>query len=118
MQRNVFRLGGIAFSQRVLTALIDAGWSREDSYRTVQSLAARAREDSGDFRALVAADSRIAAVLTPAALDDCFDIAGYLTHIDDTYARAGVRTDIVTPADDDSAQTTALAAEAGLGGGT
>ncbi len=117
MQRNVFRLGGIAFSQRVLTALIDSGWSREDAYRTVQALAARARADSGDFRALVSADSRVAAVLAPAVLDDCFDIAGYLTHIDDTYARIGLRTDIAAAGDDET-ESTALAAEAGLGGGT
>ncbi len=115
MERNVYHLGGIAFSQRVLTALIDAGWSREDSYRCVQALAARVRDEGGDFQAAVRADTNVTSTLSAAVIDDCFDAAGYLRHIDDTFVRLGLRT---AGASEGSAQTDGtLAAEAGLGGG-
>ncbi len=92
MERNVHHLGGIAFSQRVLTALVDAGWSREAAYRTVQALTARVREEVGDFETLVRADPAVVEALDQAALDTCFDISGYLAHIDATFVRLGLRT--------------------------
>ena len=55
MAANIELHGGIVFSQQVLTALIvEAEWPRERAYRAVQALAARARDDEGSFRDLVA----------------------------------------------------------------
>ncbi len=92
MQENLERDGGVAFSQRVLTALIvEAGWSRERAYRAVQALAQRARDGEGGFRDVVAAD------------------------IDVTYRRLGLSTRSSTAGPPDT--HTALAVEAGLAGG-
>jgi adenylosuccinate lyase len=90
MRQDVFHLGGIAFSQRVLNALIEAGWAREKAYRTVQALAKEARDSRGSFRDLVRASSEITGSLTQAAIDECFDVESQLANIDVTYERLGL----------------------------
>jgi adenylosuccinate lyase len=116
MMDNIERHGGIVFSQQVLTALIvEAEWPRERAYRAVQVLAARARDDEGPFRDLVAADPDIAGALPASTIERCFDVAPYLAHIDETYRRLGLSTSPtnVAPAPEPSM----LAAEAGIAGG-
>ena len=116
MERNLELHGGIVFSQQVLTALIvEAEWPRERAYRAVQSLAARARDDEGPFRDLVANDPEIAEALPASTIARCFDVAPYLAHIDETYRRLGLSTSPthLAPAPEPSM----LAVEAGLAGG-
>ncbi|MHB8489240.1 MAG: adenylosuccinate lyase [Candidatus Dormibacteria bacterium] len=116
MMENIELHGGIVFSQQVLTALIvEAEWPRERAYRAVQALAARARDDDGSFRDLVALDPDIAGALTEATIAHCFDIDPYLAHIDETYRRLGLSTTTARKATDASAPV--LAIEAGLAGG-
>ncbi|HVC42906.1 MAG TPA: adenylosuccinate lyase [Candidatus Saccharimonadales bacterium] len=116
MMENIELHGGIVFSQQVLTALIvEAEWPRERAYRAVQALAARARDDDGSFRDLVALDPDIAGALTEATIAHCFDIDPYLAHIDETYRRLGLSTTTARTATDASAPV--LAIEAGLAGG-
>jgi adenylosuccinate lyase len=116
MEKNIALHGGIVFSQRVLTALIvDAEWPRERAYRAVQALAARARDDEGSFRDLVAADAGIASALSEATIAHCFDVEPYLAHIDETYRRLGLSTTTQPRAQDASAPV--LVIEAGLAGG-
>jgi adenylosuccinate lyase len=116
MAENLARHGGIVFSQQVLTALIvEAQWPRERAYRAVQSLAARARDDEGPFRDLVAADPEIAAALSAETIAHCFDVEPYLAHVDETYRRLGLST---SPTEVGvTAQPSMLAVEAGLAGG-
>ena len=117
MAANLELHGGIVFSQQVLTALIvEAEWPRERAYRTVQALAARARDDEGSFRDLVAVDADIAAALSEATIAHCFDVEPYLAHIDETYRRLGLSTTTAQRAPQ-SASAPALAIEAGLAGG-
>ena len=47
MAEHVMALGGIAFSQSVLLALVDAGSPRDDAYRIVQRAAAAAWDEGG-----------------------------------------------------------------------
>jgi adenylosuccinate lyase len=94
MRQDVNHLGGIAFSQRVLNALIKTGWARERAYRTVQALAKEARETRGNFRDLVAASPEVSGVLNRAALDACFDVESQLANIDVTYQRLGLATPV------------------------
>ena len=123
MRANADHGGGLVFSQRVLTALVEAGWPRERAYRTVQSLATQAREGKGGFRELVQSSDDIRAGLRAAGVDvdafvaTTFDPAAYLRHIDDTYVRLGLPVD--APDGDNAAAEPrpALAVEAGLGGG-
>ena len=119
MADHVELFGGIVFSQRLLTALItQAGWSREQSYRTVQALAARARDGGGSFRELVAADGAVRGVLDEASIAEVFDAGAYLRGIEITYTRLGLSTESQEVAITDGEGPAALAVEAGLGGGT
>jgi adenylosuccinate lyase len=96
MRQDVDHLGGIAFSQRVLNALIGAGWAREKAYRAVQSLAKEARETRGSFRDLVNASAEITGVLNCTALEECFDVSAQLAGIDVTYQRLGLTLPVAT----------------------
>lgn len=87
MLKNLYRAGGIVFSQRVLLALTDGGLSREDAYRIVQRNALRAWSEDLSFRELVEGDRDIAAGLAPEALDACFDLEHNLRHIDLAFER-------------------------------
>ena len=132
MTANLERDGGVAFSQRVLTALIvEAQWPRERAYRAVQALAQRARDGEAGFRDLVAADAEISVALSPASLQRCFDVAEYLEHIDVTYRRLGLSAERPAldhrdrPARQEDAASGAMdppapdsrAVESGIGGG-
>jgi adenylosuccinate lyase len=118
MKRNLDFGGGLMFSQRVLTALIaEAGWPREQAYRTVQALALEAREGRGGFRELVAASPEVGAALSPSQISAAFDVGGYLQHIDETYRRLGLPLSEARDASAD-AERPQVAVEAGIGGGT
>jgi adenylosuccinate lyase len=118
MLRNLDFGGGLMFSQRVLTALIaQAGWPREQAYRTVQSLALEAREGRGGFRQLVEASPEITAALPPDALAACFDVSAYLVHLDETYQRLGLPAGDAAAAAAADAERPLVAVESGLGGG-
>jgi adenylosuccinate lyase len=116
MAENLERHGGIVFSQQVLTALVvEAEWPREQAYRAVQRLAARARDDEGPFRDLVANDPDISAALSEETIAHCFDVEPYLAHVDETYRRLGLSTSALEAGP--AAQPSMLAVEAGIAGG-
>jgi adenylosuccinate lyase len=87
MQKNLDRLGGLVHSQRVLLALTQAGLSREDAYRLVQRNAMPVWRGEGDFLALLKADPEVAAALSPAQIEECFDLGYHLKHVDTIFAR-------------------------------
>ncbi|MGH3092250.1 MAG: adenylosuccinate lyase [Gaiellaceae bacterium] len=87
MRRNLDASHGLVFSQRVLSALIAAGLSRQEAYVLVQRSALRAWDEELDFRALLEADSEVAAHLDAAALADAFDLRETLRHIDVLFDR-------------------------------
>jgi adenylosuccinate lyase len=59
MRENLDVGGGLAFSQNVLLALVDAGMSRDDAYAIVQRAAASAWDEGTSFRDEVAADDDV-----------------------------------------------------------
>ncbi len=87
MQENLDRLGGLIFSQRVLLALTQAGVSREDSYRWVQRNAMPAWRGEGQFLDNLKADQDVIAHLTPAQIEDLFDLMHHTKHVDTIFAR-------------------------------
>ena len=60
MRENLDAGGGLAYSQGVLLALVDAGLSRDGAYRIVQEAAAAAWDGGEDFRAVLAARPEVA----------------------------------------------------------
>ncbi|MBI0473894.1 adenylosuccinate lyase [Sphingomonas sp. MA1305] len=89
MQKNLDRMGGLVHSQRVLLALTQAGVSREDAYRLVQRNAMKVWESDGALSLLdlLKADPDVTAALSPAEIEDKFDLGYHLRHVDTIFAR-------------------------------
>ncbi|MEM8658957.1 MAG: adenylosuccinate lyase [Pseudomonadota bacterium] len=87
MIRNMNKFRGLVHSQRVLLALTQKGVSREDAYRLVQRNAMRVWEDGADFKTELLADAEVTAALTPAEIDDKFDLGYHTKHVDTIFAR-------------------------------
>jgi adenylosuccinate lyase len=90
MRANLYRSGGVVFSQRVLLALVQKGMSRQDAYRVVQRAALSALDDGQDFRSIVGEAPEVRERLTSAELAELFDPSFYLRHIDVTFERVGL----------------------------
>ena len=89
MRKNLDLLGGLHNSQRVLLALTQAGYSREDSYSAVQRNAMKVWEHRGDRTGLFAENLKAdtAVTLSDAQIDDMFDDAYHLKHVGTIFAR-------------------------------
>jgi adenylosuccinate lyase len=85
MRRNIDRTFGLPFSGRVLTALIDAGMSREEAYDTVQPLAMQAWEQQTSFYDIV--KPVVGKVLSQEQLQQCFDPRWHTQHVEALFAR-------------------------------
>jgi adenylosuccinate lyase len=83
MREHVDSLGGIAFSQSVLLALVDAGRPRDDAYRIVQHAAAAAWDDGRSFREAIEADPAAAGI----DLDAVFDPSRFLANLGPLFDR-------------------------------
>jgi len=80
MRRNLDASFGLYFSQRVLTALVNAGVPRQEAYVMVQRRAMESWQSRQPFPELVRADADICGKLGASALDDLFDDTFYLRH--------------------------------------
>ncbi|MBQ9537199.1 MAG: adenylosuccinate lyase [Desulfovibrionaceae bacterium] len=87
MQVNLQRSFGLYFSQRVLTALIEAGLPRQEAYVLVQRLAMQSWQTGTSFPDLVQADPQITSKLDQETLKQLFDNAFYLRHEAAIFAR-------------------------------
>ena len=87
MERNMNASFGLYFSQRVLTALIDSGHPRQESYVAVQKLAMQSWETHTPFPTLVRQDEQMQAVLGSDKMDELFDPKFYLRYEDTVYKR-------------------------------
>jgi adenylosuccinate lyase len=87
MQKNLDRLGGLVHSQRVLIALTQAGMSREDAYKAVQTHAMQVWQGNGDFLTLLKADPKVRAKLKPAEIEKNFDLGYHFKHVDTIFKR-------------------------------
>ncbi len=87
MQANLDRLGGLVHSQRVLLALTQAGISREDAYRIVQTHAMEAWKKGDSFLARLKTDPVVAKKVPPKALEALFNLDYHFKHVDTIFAR-------------------------------
>jgi adenylosuccinate lyase len=90
MRANLYRSGGVVFSQRVLLALVQKGMSRQDAYRVVQHAALSALDGDRDFRAIVGEAPEVRERLSADELAALFDPAYYLRFLDVTFERVGL----------------------------
>jgi adenylosuccinate lyase len=87
MQRNLDASHNLFFSHRLLLALVEAGLPRDQAYRLVQEHAMRAWDEERDFIELVRGDAEIAQHLDGPALDEVFDLAATVRHVDTVFER-------------------------------
>jgi adenylosuccinate lyase len=87
MLKNMNKFRGLVMSQRVLLALTQAGVSREDAYRLVQRNAMKVWEQGADFRTELLADPDVTAALSPAEIEEKFDLGYHTKHVDTIFAR-------------------------------
>jgi adenylosuccinate lyase len=84
MRRNLDSSHGLAFSHRLLLALVDSGLARDEAYRLVQAHAMRAWEEEQSFKDLVSADPAIASRVD---LEAVFDLEASVRHVDTVFDR-------------------------------
>jgi adenylosuccinate lyase len=84
MRRNLEMSHGLFFSHRLLLALVESGFPRDEAYRTVQTHAMRAWDEETDFTELVRGDSALAASVD---LDAVFDLDATVRHVDTVFDR-------------------------------
>ena len=87
MRRNLDSGRGLVFSGPLLLELTAKGMRREDAYKIVQEHAMEAWKTEGDFRARVASDPAVRAVLTDKDIGEVFRLERYLGHVDAIFAR-------------------------------
>ncbi len=87
MKKNLGRLRGLIFSQRVLLELVERGVKREDAYEMVQRNAMASWDSGRDFKELLLADDGIGRVLSMEELEGCFDLAYHLKNVDYIFNR-------------------------------
>jgi adenylosuccinate lyase len=90
MKRNMQSTYGVPFSGRVMTKLIDKGYSREQAYDTVQPRAMQAWEEQRSFRDIIENEPVIREQLSAEEIDDCFNPTWHLKHVDTIFKRLGL----------------------------
>jgi adenylosuccinate lyase len=87
MQKNLDKLGGLVFSQRVLLTLIDeAGISREEAYKIVQENAMKIwHNQANNFLELLKTDSRLTDKISNEKLSELFDLSYHTKYVDDIF---------------------------------
>jgi adenylosuccinate lyase len=87
MRRNLDKLGGIHFSQRVMLALVESGLTREESYSLVQRHAMAVWQGEGTLRELLEADPDVSSRLDADQFETVFHEDAFLRHRDFIFQR-------------------------------
>jgi adenylosuccinate lyase len=88
MMKNLNKLNGLVFSQRVLLTLIDeAKISREEAYKIVQTSAMKVWQEGCDFYELLKQDKKIMESLGEKKLKAVFDYSFYTKNVDQIFGR-------------------------------
>ncbi|MEM9580781.1 MAG: adenylosuccinate lyase [Pseudomonadota bacterium] len=87
MLENMNKFPGLVMSQRILLALTQAGVSREDAYRLVQRNALKVWETRCDFKTELLNDAEVTAALSPAEIEEKFDLGYHTKHVDTIFKR-------------------------------
>ena len=89
MEQNLKSGKSVFFSQKVMLNLVDAGMSRENAYKIVQTLALKSVDENVDFQELVSTNIDVNKLLSSSDIDTLFDHIQYLVHLDEIFDRLG-----------------------------
>ena len=87
MARNLDKLGGLVFSQRVMLALTQEGVSREDAYAAVQGNSMKVWRGEGKFIDFLKADPVVSKALSDKVLEELFDYGYHTKNVDVIFRR-------------------------------
>ena len=87
MLKNIYLTHKVIFAQRVMTALINKGFSRETAYDLVQPIAMKAWFEGQDYKELLSQNETVMAHFTPEELDQCFTLEYYLKQVPAIFER-------------------------------
>ena len=88
MRENLFKFGGVVFSQNVLLKLVECGLTREEAYKTVQQNALLAwNKKDGDFKKNILSDKDVLKYLNQKEIEECFDPKRHLIHVDTIFKK-------------------------------
>ncbi|MBR5921085.1 MAG: adenylosuccinate lyase [Bacteroidales bacterium] len=87
MLKNIYLTHKVIFAQRVMTALINKGFSRESAYDLVQPIAMKAWFEGQDYKELLAQNETVMSHFTPEELDQCFTLEYYLKQVPAIFER-------------------------------
>ena len=87
MLKNIYLTHKVIFAQRVMTALINKGFSRESAYDLVQPIAMKAWFEGQDYKELLAQNETVMSHFTPEELDQCFTLEYHLKQVPAIFER-------------------------------
>jgi len=90
MKRSMDMSLGLTSSGNVLLALVEKGLSREQAYAVVQEKAMQAWAEGTHLRTLLEQAPTVQSLLSPAELDEAFDVTRHLKRVDVIFKRLGL----------------------------
>jgi adenylosuccinate lyase len=90
MKQNKALSGGLIFSQKIVTSLINKGMNREKSYNLVQKYALESYDTKTDFKSLISKDREINKHLSKKELDTYFDFSSLLKNVNKIFQRLNI----------------------------
>ncbi|MBW3588005.1 MAG: adenylosuccinate lyase [Actinobacteria bacterium] len=87
MRANLDQSFGLVYSQSLLLALIDAGLTRDEAYRTVQEAAMEAWNTETQLAEVISKRPEVSGRLSAEDIDRSFDESRYLSHAGEVIAR-------------------------------
>jgi len=87
MKKNLEKLSGLVFSQRVMLTLTQKGVSRENAYAIVQRNAMKVWEQGADFYKLLSADKDVSKAIPANELKKLFDLGYHTKHVNTIFKR-------------------------------
>lgn len=90
MLHNIGLTHGAIFAQRVMNALIEKGFAREEAYDTVQPIAMKAWSEHIDYKSLLLESEKVMGAITKEELDACFTLEYYFKNVEYIMKRVGV----------------------------
>lgn len=87
MTENIEASHGVVYSQTILLGLIDSGLTRDEAYRIVQELSARAFAERISLRELCEKDERVTSALSAEIRQQCFDPNQLVKHTDVIFSK-------------------------------
>lgn len=91
MAENIWVTHGLVFSQKVMLELVEGGLTREDAYASVQSAAMRCWNGGDDFAGELLLEPAVSRHYTREKLLALMDPKSYLAHVDQIFARCGLK---------------------------